>query len=94
MKPRSSPRRSTRTQPHATGTDDRTVADPGIHGALHRAWADRAAAANWANAALQLIATLVLGYSVAGFATTPLSRLGQVAHRHRPVLDLLERACS
>jgi O-antigen ligase len=32
----------------------------------------------WANAALQLIATVVLGYSVAGFARTPLSRSAMV----------------
>jgi O-antigen ligase len=72
MRPPSSPRRSSRTAPQRQGTVIGQVLIPAFMG-LCIVLGGSSSGGQLANAVLQLIATLVLGYSVTRFATVPLS---------------------
>lgn len=77
MKPRSSPRRSTRSTPKTPATITGQLLIPGFM-ALCMLLGGSSSGGSLANAALQLVATLVLGYSVSRLANTPLSRSAKV----------------
>lgn len=72
MKPRPSPRRSTRTASTTPATLIGQLLIPGFV-ALCILFGGSSGGGQLANATLQFIAALVLGYSVAGFAGTPVS---------------------
>lgn len=73
MKPRSSPRRSSRTAARAPATTIGQLLIPGFLG-LCVLLGGSSSGGQLANSALQLLAALVLGYSVASLAKTRLSR--------------------